>query len=391
MPMMLSRRDFNFHLLFAVQTAFAAVPARLLPAPSKRHCLVYIGTYTGGQSEGIYLCEFDTTTGRIEILKAFQSENPAFLAIDSRRRFLYAANEVSNWQGQRTGAVSAFAIDPQSGDLRFLNQQASAGAGPCHVTTDRKDRCVLVANYGGGSVAVLPIAKDGRLEPASDTFQFQGSGPNPARQQQPHAHSVTLDPANRYVFVADLGTDKLMISGFDSQNGKLVPHEPPFVALNPGAGPRHVAFHPSGNFLYVINELECTVASFSYEPQSGILSPLQTIATLPTDFTNANTCADIHITPDGKLLYGSNRGHDSVAIFCVDSETGKLTASGHAFTGGKKPRNFAIDPTGQYLLAANQDSDTIVVFRINPQTGQLTAQSQVRVPSPVCVKMILGR
>jgi 6-phosphogluconolactonase len=247
---------------------------------------------------------------------------------------------------------------------------------------------VLVANYGGGSVAVLPIQEDGQLGAATDVVQHVGSSIHPTRQQEPHAHSITLDPTNRYALACDLGLDQVLIYRFDSAAGKLAPNDPPGAPLRPGAGPRHLAFHPSGRYVYVINELDSTLTVFAWDETRGTLREIHTMPTLPEDFAGKNTCADLHVAPSGRFVYGSNRGHDSIVIFAINAQTGELSYVGHESTRGQTPRNFAIDPTGTFLLAANQRSDTIVSFRINQETGKLTPTGQVtRVPTPVCIKV----
>ena len=355
---------------------------------------VYVGTYTGGggkdKSQGIYLMELDLRTGTLSSPRvAAASTDPSFLAIHPSRKFLYSVNELSEVNGQRGGGVSAFSIDPASGMLSPLNQQSSVGEGPCHLVVDRSGTNVLVANYNSGSAACLPIEADGRLRPASSFIQHKGSGANPERQDSPHAHSINLDAAGRFAVTADLGLDKVFIYSFDATQGKLAPNEPAFAKVAPGSGPRHFAFHPNGRFGYVINEIANTVTAFTYDSDKGALTEIQTISTLPADFKGQSYTAEVQVHPSGKFLYGSNRGHDSIAIFTIDPSTGKLTTVGFEPTQGKNPRNFAIDPTGQYLLAENQDSDTIVVFRIDPQTGALRPTGQtVKLPKPVCIKMI---
>ncbi|MFQ5808091.1 MAG: lactonase family protein [Armatimonadota bacterium] len=352
--------------------------------------LVYIGTYTRGESEGIYVHRLDMATGElVSTGQAAETANPSFLALHPKAGFLYAVGELRQVEGRPGSAVSAFAIDPETGGLTLLNQQLSGGAGPCHLTVDATGRYVLVANYGSGGVAALPIRDDGRLAPASDTVQHEGSSSHPKRQQGPHAHSINLAPDNRFAFVPDLGIDKVMIYKLDLGEGKLPPNDAPWAAVKPGAGPRHFAFHPTVRWAYVINELDCTITAFDYDASKGTLTQTQTVPTLPEGFEGTNTCADIHVHPSGKFLYGSNRGHDSIVIFAIDATSGKLTYIGHESTQGQSPRNFGIDPTGTFLLAANQRSDTIVTFRIDADTGTLTPTGHVaNVPTPVCVKFM---
>jgi len=355
---------------------------------------VYAGTYTDGsgkdKSQGIYLLELDFRSATLSTPRtAGAAVNPSFLAIHPNRKFLYAVDEVGEFKGRPSGAVSAFSIDPAHGRLTPLNQQSSVGSGPCHLVVDRSGTNVLVANYGSGSVACLPIGADGRLRPSSSFIQHEGSGINPDRQSGPHAHSINLDATGRFAAVADLGLDRVFVYRFDAPRGKLTPNEPPFTKVAPGSGPRHFAFHPSDRFGYVINEMANTVTAFTYDAGQGSLTEIQTIATLPADFKGTSHTAEVQVHPSGKFLYGSNRGHDSIAIFAIDPSTGKLSTVGFEPTQGKNPRNFAIDPTGACLLAENGDSSTIVVFRIDPQTGALQPTGQtVHVPKAVCIKMI---
>ena len=348
---------------------------------------LYIGTYTGGGSEGIYVSKLDSKTGALAKPElAAEIKNPSFVAVHPNRKFLYAVSEVADAGGKPTGGVAAFAIDDKTGKLTLLNQQSSEGTGPCHLVVDRAGKNVLVANYGGGSCASLPIGDDGKLGPATSAIQHQGKSVNAARQEAPHAHSINLDAANRFAFVADLGLDQVLVYKFDSKSGKLTPNDPPFTKVAAGAGPRHFAFLPNGKAAYVINELASSVTVFSYDAEKGVLKELQNLSTLPGDVPG-NSTAEVVVHPSGNFVYGSNRGHNSLAIFAVDPATGKLTAKGNQGTGGKIPRNFAIDPTGKWLLAENQESGTIVVFAIDSKTGQLAQTGKsVEVASPVCVR-----
>jgi 6-phosphogluconolactonase len=353
---------------------------------------LYVGTYTGGaaNSKGIYRFDFDAGTGELtNRALAAETKNPSFLAIHPNHRFLFAVGEVDSYQGKSGGAISAFSIDSRTGDLKLLYQQSSGGPGPCHLIVDKAGRHVLAANYSGGSVCVLPIASDGRLQVATAFQQHHGSSVNKQRQEKPHAHSINLDAANRFAVVTDLGLDKLMIYKYDPDKGTLKANDPPATNIAPGSGPRHFVFHPDGRHAYVINELASTVTALEFESDKGILKPIQTTPTLPTDFQGDSTCAEVQVHPSGKFLYGSNRGHDSIAIFTIDAETGRMKPIGHQSEGIKTPRNFAIDPTGTFLLVANQDSNSIVVFRIDPKTGNLTPSgSKVEVPMPVCLKIM---
>ena len=364
-----------------------------LPSSDTSPFLVYVGTYTGPKRKGIYVYRMDPATGTMTSLGvAAEIKSPSFLAIHPNRRFLYAVNEIDEFAGKKSGAVSAFAIHPETGKLTFLNQQPSGGGGPCHLVVDKAGTHVLLANYDGGSVEVLPVQEDGRLGEPSAFIQHNGSSVDPQRQEGPHAHSINLDAANRFAVAADLGLDKLLVYRFDTDKGTLVPNNPPSASVKPGAGPRHLAFHPQGHTAYVINEMQSTVTVFAYDAERGALKELQTISTLPRGFKGETSTAEVQVHPSGKFLYGSNRGHDSIAVFSIDAHKGTLTTIEHQSTQGKTPRNFAIDPSGAYLLAENQDSDTIVVFRINPETGRLKPTGQViQVPSPVCVKFVAAR
>ncbi len=349
---------------------------------------VYFGTYTRKASKGIYLSKLNLATGTLsKPVLAAETDNPTFLAIAPSQKFLYAAGGAAKIDGKRTGLLTAFSIDKASGKLTQLNRQPSGGQGPCHVVVDALGKCALAANYSGGSVASLPIAPDGKLRPAVSVIKHSGSSVNKRRQTRPHAHSINLDSANRYAVAADLGVDKLLVYKFDAGTGAIKPNDPPATKLALGSGPRHFAFHPKGKFAYVINELLSTVTAMSYDSAKGTLTKIQTISTLPADFKDFNTTAEVHIHPSGKFLYGSNRGHDSIAIFAIDEKSGKLTPIGCEPSGGKWPRNFCIDPTGQFILAANQNSDNVVVFRIDQNTGKLKPTgAQITVSSPVCVK-----
>ena len=373
-------------LLLCISPAFGAT-AKLAKSDQ---VLAYVGTYTGPKSKGIYLCRLDLKTGSLTNLGvAAETVNPTFLALHPNGHFLYAANEISKWNGRGGGSVSAYAIEPETGKLTLLNQQSSVGSGPAHLTVDRAGKNVLVANYGGGSVAALPIKADGSLAESSSFIQHTGSSADSQRQTEPHAHSINVAPDNRFAFAADLGLDKVLVYQLDAKAGTLTPNDPPFTAVKPGSGPRHFAFHPSGRYAYVINEMLSTVIAFSYDASHGVLKELQTLPTLPENFTGKSSTAEVQVHPSGKFLYGSNRGHDSIAVFAINERTGKLTCVEHQSTQGKTPRNFAIDPTGAYLLAENQGSDTVVVFRIDPKTGRLQPTGSVTsVPAPVCIKFL---
>jgi 6-phosphogluconolactonase len=367
----------------------AAEPQK--PSDQPGRLWVYFGTYTNTRpkSQGIYLGQFDLAVGKLEsVVPAGKAVNPSFLVVHPSRPLLFAVSEVPNFDDKHTGAVYAFSIQPKTGQLTLLDQQSSGGGGPCHVTIDRSGQYVLVANYGTGSIASLPIQKDGQLGPAISVIQHVGSSINRQRQKGPHAHSLYLDPANRIALACDLGVDKIMIYSFDAGRGKLTASQPAFLATRPGAGPRHLAFHPNGRWLYGINELDNTVTAYRYDAAAGTLEAVESLSTLPEGFRGTNTAAEIAAGPSGKFLYASNRGHNSIAIFAIDGSTGKLHLVGHEPSQGKTPRSFAIDPGGRYLLVVNQDSNNVVVFRIDAASGRLQAVGEpVEVPSPVCVEL----
>lgn len=352
--------------------------------------LVYFGTYTGAKSKGIYVSRFDSATGRLTAPElAVATPSPTFLALHPSRRFLYAVGETTTLGAKRTGAVSAFSLDAKTGQLTLLNQQSSGGAGPCHVAVDESGKCLLVANYGSGSIEALPIQADGALAEPGTVIQHQGSSVNPARQAGPHAHFITTDPANRFALACDLGLDQVLVYRLDPAKAALVANDPPFVAVKPGSGPRHLAFHPSGRFVFLINEMGSTLTVFAYDAKRGVLKEGQTISTLPQEFTGKSSGAEVQVHPSGKFVYGSNRGHDSIAVFGFDPKRGQLTCLQHQSTEGKTPRHFAFDPTGKWLLAENQESDSVVVFRVDAKTGSLNPTGQtISVGAPVCAVFV---
>jgi len=359
--------------------ATSAAPAAEAPLT------VYVGTYTDGSSRGIYRFGLDLATGTASRpALAGEAKNPSFLALHPSGRFLYAVSEVDEFAGAATGAVIAFAIDPATGDLTLLNQRASEGTGPCHLAVDRTGRHVLVANYGGGTVAVLPIGADGRLGPASSVRVHEGSGPNQGRQDKPHAHGLYLDAAERFALSPDLGADRVFVYRFDAGGGTLEPHGA--ARLEPGSGPRHLAFHPDGRHAYVINELANTVAVFGYDPAKGELTLVETVKTLPAGFTGTSYTAEIAVSPDGRFLYGSNRGHDSLVVFRIDAPSGRLSLVGHVPVGGAWPRHFAIESGGRVLLAAHQRSGTLAFFRLDAASGMpAPLGSGAAVDRPACL------
>lgn len=345
---------------------------------------LYVGAYTEppqGRAEGIGVYRFEHETGSLDHVQTVTGiTNPSFLAISPDGRNLYAVCESEG------GAVAAFSRDPDSGELRELNRQSSGGNGPCYVSLDASGRYALVANYGGGSVAALPISDDGSLRPASSVVQHTGSSINPDRQGEAHAHMIAPTPDSRHIFATDLGMDRVIGYTLDTASGELLPDEAAGAASHPGSGPRHFAFSPAIGLAFVINELDSTLTAYDYDAKSGRLDPRQTVSTLPDDFEGDNTTAHVLVSPDGRFVYGSNRGHDSIAIFAIQPESLDLIALGHVPSGGRTPRNFALDPSGRWLLAANQDSDTVVAMRRDAQTGVLGDPETVSdIPSAVCL------
>jgi 6-phosphogluconolactonase len=383
-----------FRLIWLVLVVSLATVIAAKESPKNKY-LLFVGTYTDKESKGIYAYRFDAASDELTPLGvAAETTNPSFLAIDPSRRFLYAVNEVQNYKGASSGAVSAFAInrgtdDRQTGILSLLNQVPSRGADPCYIAFDKSGKYALVANYTGGSVAVFPVQADGHIGGPSAFIQHRGSSVNKERQGGPHAHWIETTPDNRFAIAVDLGLDELLVYHFDASKGSLTPNDPPYASVDPGAGPRHLAFHPNGKFAYVVNELQSTITAFSYDPGRGVLEKLKTVSTLPKGFSGSNDTAEIRVHPNGKFLFASNRGHDSIAVFSIDSRTGALTLVDHSPTQGKTPRNFEIDPSGKLLFVANQGSDNIVVFRIDSDNGRLTPTGQtLNVPSPVCLKFM---
>lgn len=376
--------------LLQTSVATALTLASFLGTADAQSFRVYFGNYTRPPEGGIFQATFDAATGKLsEATLAGPATNASFLAIHPTHKYLFAVGEISDFEGKKTGGVSAFAIDPNSGNLTLLNAQSSAGPGPCHITLDRQGKTALVANYGGGSVASLPIGDDGKLAPAASAIQHTGSSVNASRQKEPHAHSINLDPANGFAFAADLGLDKVLIYKFNPASHTITPHDPAAGVVPPGSGPRHFAFHPSARFAYVINELANTITAFAFDAAAGRLTPIQNISTVPSDFTGNSYTAEVVAHPNGKFLYGSNRGHDTIAVFQVDAQSGQLTAAGHTPIGGKTPRNFAIDPTGRWLLVGCQGTNNVTVFSINAETGALTPTGQsIATPSPVCIRFL---
>jgi 6-phosphogluconolactonase len=383
------------HLIWPVLACGLAYPPAMFAETVSANdtTLVYFGTYTGAKSKGIYVSRFDSATGRLTAPElAVATPSPSFLALHPSRRFLYAVGETTTLGAKRTGAVSAFSLDAKTGQLTLLNQQSSGGAGPCHVAVDESGKCLLVANYGSGSIAALPIRADGALAEPGTVIQHQGSSVNPARQAGPHAHFITTDPANRFALACDLGLDQVLVYRLEPAKAALVANDPPFASVKPGSGPRHLAFHPSGRFAFLINEMGSTLTAFAYNAKRGELKEVQTLSTLPQEFTGKSFCAEVQVHPSGRFVYGSNRGHDSIAVFGFDPKRGQLTFLQHQSTQGKTPRHFAFDPAGKWLLAENQESDSVVVFRVDAKTGSLNPTGQtISVGAPVCAVFVPAR
>lgn len=352
--------------------------------------LLFVGTYTNSGSTGIYAGRFDAVLGALTgIEPAAALPNPTFQVSHPNGRVLYSVREQRDEGGRHGGMVYAFAIQAGTGRLTPLNKMPSGGDGPCHLAIDRDGRLLFAANYASGSAAMFRLDRDGRLGAMTDLVQHHGAGPVADRQEGPHAHSVTLSPDNRFAFVADLGIDRLMAYRLDTEGGRMVPHDQPWIATRPGSGPRHMAFHPNRRAAYLITELGNTMLVFDYDESAGRLEPRQELSTLPAGFAGESYAADVHVAPSGRFVYGSNRGHDTVAVFPIDENTGRLQPAEHAPVRGKWPRNFTMDPSGRFLLAANQKSDSITIFRIDERTGRLAAAGDpVPVSAPVCLTVI---
>ena len=386
----LSRRDFI--ALSALGVAGCAVRG-VGGATKEAGRMIYVGTYTEKTaSKGIYLLRLSPGSGALTLAGvAAETMNPSFVALSPDGTAAFAVNELGSFGGQPGGGITAFGRDTSSGALRQLASVPTNGADPCYASTDRTGRFLFVANYTGGSIAMYPVLAGGGIGAMAGFIQHHGHGPNADRQEGPHAHCVIPDPMNRFVLVADLGLDRIMAYRFDAQAGKLNTSTAGQGMLAPGAGPRHLAFHPGGRVLYVTNELNSTVTAFRYDPETGSLTELQTVPSISEPATVQNFPADIHIHPSGRFLYMSNRGHDSIAAFAIDSATAKLTPIETTSTEGDWPRNFAIDPSGDFLIVANQRSDSIHSFRIDGSTGRLRSTGhRVSLPSPVCIRYFAG-
>lgn len=371
------RRPFFWLTGIVLLVSAASVNAETIP--------VYFGTYTQGDSQGIYRSEFDLETGQLTAARLVaETVNPSFLAIHPNGRWLYAVNETTEFEGEKSGAVTGFSIQP-NGDLKTMNQRATRGGAPCDITVSANGRFVLIANYVGGNVISIELDDQGKLVAEASLHQHEGSSVTP-RQESPHAHSIDLDPTQRFAFAADLGIDQVVVYRFDEKTGKLEPHGAGKVEA--GSGPRHFLLHPKLPYGYVINELNSTLTTFRYRKGNGRLRPIQTVSTLPESFEGQNSTAELQITPDGRFLYGSNRGHHSLAMYQIDQETGKLQLLGHQSTLGETPRNFNITPDGRFVLAANQGTDSVAVFRIQADGRLAVVGEPIRVPRPVCIEFL---
>ena len=381
----------TLHMFFRITTliaiAFATTLDQTSAAPTR--ALVCFGSYSTPDKESVHLFQLNLQDGSLKKLNAVDGlSNPSFLKIHPNGKYLYTVNEVSTFDGKKSGGVTAFALDVNGGKLNKINQQPSGDTGPCHLTVDATGKYVLVAHYGGGSTSVLPIKKDGSVGAVVSQIKHKGSSVH-SRQKAPHAHAVHVGPNNKFAFAPDLGIDKVLVFSFDENTGAIAETKFDGAKLEPGSGPRHFDFHPDGKFAYVINEIKQTVTAFRYNAKRGRLRTLQTLSTVPHP-VDGNSTAEVLVHPTGQFLYGSNRGHNSIAMFRINEKNGKLTALGHESTRGSTPRNFGIDPTGQFLLAANQQSDNVAVFRINQETGKLKfTGNEIKLSKPVCVRMIL--
>ena len=352
--------------------------------------LMFVGTYTKETSKGIQAYRFDPATGTATDLGLVaEMREPSFLALHPSNKYLYALSEIDDYDAAKSGSITAFSIDTADGKLTKLNEVSSRGAWPCHLNVNSSGSMLIVANYAGGSIASFPVNDDGTLGEAVSFFQHEGSSVHP-RQDQPHAHSADFAPDGRFAFFSDLGLDQVKVYEVNPEDASLQPNDPSFVSVASGSGPRHFAFHPSGRFAYGINEIGSTVSTYSFDSIGGELIELQAISTLPDGFDGESYTAEIYVHPSGKFVYGTNRGHNSMAVFSVDEETGALTTVEQVSTGGEWPRNFAIDPTGEFLLAANQNTDNIVIFRIDNESGRLTATGeQLSLDAPVCIRFLV--
>jgi 6-phosphogluconolactonase len=352
--------------------------------------ILYVGTYSVRGSEGIYVYEFNRKKENFELIQTVNTpESPSFITVHPSGKFLLSVNRAGLPGNPNTGSVSAFRIEASTGKLTLINHQPSYGSGPCHISTDHTGKLAFVSNYTEGNVIVFPIAADGALKACSDSVRFSGKSINPTRQEKPHAHSSLPSPDNRFLLATDLGTDRIYSYTLNIANGKIVPAQKPFISVEPGSGPRHFTFHPNGRFVYLVEELTSTVAVFSYNKKTGDLTLIQDqIKSLPDDFKSVNTAADIHTDAKGKYLFLSNRGHQSLAVFDILAD-GNVKFKFTQPVAGEKPRNFLVDPQNQFVWVANQDTDNIIMLALDDKNGKLQETTvQIKVPSPVCLKML---
>lgn len=375
----------------SIAFAFAALTTTAIAG---ENFLVYFGTSTNAKngSKGVYVSRFNTATGELtEPQLAVEAGNPGFLAIHPSKKFLYACGDVTKADGKKAGGISAFGIDSKSGKLTLINQAATTGAGPCHVSVDKTGKMATISNYGSGSISSYAIKEDGSVSPEVSFFQHEGSGADPKRQAGPHAHSVNFSPDNRYAFACDLGLDKVLIYKADPASGKLTPNDPPFAKTPAGGGPRHLAFHPSGKYVFVNNEMGMSETVFAYNAEKGALTEVETVSTLPEADRGKKglSTAESVAHPNGRVVYVSNRTHDTIAVFACDPATGKLTLLQNVPVEGKIPRNICLDPTGKWLIAAHQDSATAALFKVDQDSGKLTfTGTKVNVPGSICVRFL---
>ena len=375
----------------SIAFAFAALTTTAIAG---ENFLVYFGTNGNAKngSKGIYVSRFNTATGELtEPQLAVEAGAPGFLAIHPSKKFLYASSDVTSADGKKAGGISAFSVDKSTGKLTLINQAATAGAGPCHVNVDKTGKLATIANYGSGSVGSFAIKEDGSVSPEVSFFQHEGSGADPKRQAGPHAHSVNFSPDNRFAFACDLGLDKVLIYKIDPATGTMTPNEPAFAKTPAGGGPRHLAFHPSGKYVFVNNEMGMSETVFSYDAEKGALTEIQTLSTLPEADRGkpGYSTAETVVHPNGRVVYVSNRTHDTIAVFACDPATGKLTALQYVPVEGEVPRNICLDPTGKWLVAAHQNSGTAALFKEDQDSGKLTfSGTKVNVPGSICVRFL---
>lgn len=350
--------------------------------------IIYIGTYTAPGKPGLFVFKFNRKSGDLELIQEVGGmESPSYLEINPNGKFLYSANRSTVIDDKQWGSISSYSIDQLSGRITHLNDQPSFGSESCHVSIDSKGRLVFVANYTTGNVSVFPIIPDGSLGTISESVQHTGSSIDKSRQEGPHAHCTTVSPDDKYLYATDLGIDKIKSYRIDYENNKLIPIPESDGLVKKGAGPRHFTIHTNEKYAYVIEELSSSITFFDYNKEDGSLTERQRISTIPEGFNDINYCADIHISPSGKYLYGSNRGHNSLAIYSINQEDGMLSIVDYQSTFGEWPRNFLIDPNGEFVFVANQNSDNIVVFKLDNTSGKLKKTGEINdLPKPVCIK-----